>query len=62
MLFGTWGPKIFAYGHQYPWRVLAALLVGALVLDLMFANDRSSGDAGVRGWDSGDGDGGGCGD
>jgi hypothetical protein len=52
LLLGTWGPKIFAYGHQYPRRVLAASLVGALVLDLMFANDRSSGDAG----------GGGCGD
>jgi hypothetical protein len=42
--------------------VFAAALVGAVVLDLIFAKDRSSGDAGVGGWDSGDGDGGGCGD
>jgi hypothetical protein len=42
--------------------VFAAALVGALVLDLMFAEERSSGDAGVGGRDSGDGNGGGCGD
>jgi len=42
--------------------VFAAVLVGLLVLDLMFSKDRSGGDSGVGGWDSGDGDGGGCGD
>jgi len=62
LLFGTWSPRILAYGQQYPWRVFAALLVGALVLDLMFGKGRSRGDAGVVGWDFGDGDGDGCGD
>jgi hypothetical protein len=37
--------------------VFAAPLVGAVVLDLMFANDRSRSDSGVGGWDFGDGDG-----
>jgi hypothetical protein len=60
LLFGTWSPRILAYGQQYPGRVFAALLVGALVLDLMFGKDRSRGDSGVGGWDFGDGDG--CGD
>jgi hypothetical protein len=32
-------------------------------LDMMFRKNRgTSGDAGIGGWDSGDGDGGGCGD
>jgi hypothetical protein len=56
-LFGTWGPQILAYGHQHRWRGFAAMLVGAVVLDLMFANDRSDGDSGVGGWDFGDGNG-----
>ena len=44
LLLGTWG-------------LFAGLLVGAWVLDLMFANGRSGGDAGVGGWDFGDGGG-----
>jgi hypothetical protein len=56
-LLGTWGLQILAHNHQYPRRVFAAPLVGAVVLDLMFANDRSRSDSGVGGWDFGDGDG-----
>ena len=44
---GAWGPRAFAYGRQHPWAVFAAVLAGILVLDLMFATRRSSGDAGV---------------
>jgi hypothetical protein len=60
LLLGSWGPQILAYGRQHPWRVFAAMLVGGVVLDLMFPKDRSRGDAGIGGWDFGDGDG--CGD
>jgi hypothetical protein len=63
LLLGTWGPQLVAYSRQYPWRVFAAVLTGILLLDMMFRKNRgSSGDAGVGGWDFGDGDGGGCGE
>ncbi|MBR1187669.1 hypothetical protein [Bradyrhizobium sp. AUGA SZCCT0160] len=66
LLFGTWGPpiasfgrQVIAYGVQHPWRVFAAMLVMALLTDLMFRN-RPAGD-GIDGFDfgGGDGDGGG---
>jgi hypothetical protein len=62
LLFGTWSPQIIAYSRQYPWRVFAAVLAAILLLDLMFRRNHASsgGDAGIGGWDSGDG--GGCGD
>jgi hypothetical protein len=49
LLFGplllTWGPQIINYVRQYPWRVFAAILVVALLMDLMFRK-RSSRDGG----------------
>jgi hypothetical protein len=66
LLFGTWGPpiasfgrQVIAYSLQHPWRVFAAVLVVALLTDLMFRN-RPAGD-GIDGFDfgGGDGDGGG---
>ena len=70
LLLGIWSPQIiaysrqiFAYGQQYPWRAFAAVLVAILLLDMMFAKNRSSsGGAGsdFSGFDFGDGDG--CGD
>jgi hypothetical protein len=62
LLFGIWSPQLISYRQQHPWRVFAIVLVGILVLDMMFREDRSGGDSGVGGWDLGDGDGGGCGD
>ena len=62
LLFGplllTWGPQIIGYVRQYPCRVFAAVLVFALLMDLMFRK-RSSGDGGdFGGLDfGGDGDG-----
>ena len=63
-LFGTWSPEIIAYSQQYPWRVVAAVLVAILLLDLMFRKRSSSdgGHFGGLGFGDGDGDGGGCGD
>ena len=66
LLFGTWGPpivgfgrQVIAYSVQHPWRVFAAMLVVALLTDIMFRS-RPSGD-GIDGFDfgGGDGDGGG---
>jgi hypothetical protein len=69
LLFGSWSPQIIAYGEHYPWRVFAAVLVAALLLDLMFRTRSSSSDgADISSFDfgvgvgDGDGDGGGCGD
>lgn len=64
LLFGplllTWGPKIIDYVRQYPWRVFAAILVFALLMDLMFRKGSrgSGGDGGeFSGLDfGGDGD------
>jgi hypothetical protein len=63
LLLGTWGPRIIAFTQQHPWRVFAAVLVLVLLLDMLFRNRGTSGDADIGGWDfGGDGDGGGCGD
>lgn len=61
LLFGplllTWGPQIIGYVRQYPWRVFAAVLVFALLMDLMFRKrPRGSGDD-FGGLDFGGGDG-----
>ncbi|MBR1283728.1 hypothetical protein JQ597_16910 [Bradyrhizobium sp. AUGA SZCCT0177] len=62
LLFGTWGSpivsfgrQIVAYGVQHPWRVFAAILIVALLTDMMFRNG-PAGD-GIDGFDFG-GDGG----
>ena len=62
LLFGTWGSpiasfgrQIVAYGVQHPWRVFAAILIVALLTDMMFRN-RPAGN-GIDGLDFG-GDGG----
>ena len=59
-IFGTWGPELMAYGHQYPLRVAtAALGATSLVLTLVFGDLSSSGDGGDSGgFYFGDGDGG----
>jgi hypothetical protein len=64
LLFGplllTWGPQLIGYVRQYPWRVFAAVLVFALLMDLMFRKrSRGSGDGGDFGGlgFGGDGDG-----
>jgi hypothetical protein len=52
LLFGplllTWGPRAIDYVRQYPWRVFAAVLVFALLMDLMFRK-RSQGSGGDGG-------------
>jgi hypothetical protein len=69
LLFGTGVSPLLAYSKQYPWHVLACVLVLAqfaiLVLHMIFGDRRSSHgmDSGdIGGWDFGDSDGGGCGD
>ncbi len=62
LLLGSWGPQIVGYAEQYPWRVFAAVLVGILLIDMLLRQNRgTAGDAGIGGWDVGDGDAG-CGD
>ena len=66
LLFGplllTWGPRALDYASQHPWRLFAAVLAFALLMDLMFSKrsrgngDASAGDFG--GADCGGGDGG----
>lgn len=62
LLLESWSPQFVAYRRQYPWRVFAAgLTVAVVAVQVMFGRPGSSGgDAG--GCDSGDGDGGSCGD
>jgi hypothetical protein len=63
LLLGKWGRQLVASSQQYPWRIFAAVIVGILLLDMMLRKNRgASCDADIGGWDSGDGDGGGCGD
>jgi hypothetical protein len=62
LLFGGWGPQLAAYSLQHPWHIFALALAVFFALDLMFRKNRTSsgGDAGIGGWDDGDGDS--CGD
>ncbi len=59
-IFGTWGPELMAYSHQFPLRVVtAALGATSLVLTPVFGELSSSGDGGESGgFYFGDGDGG----
>jgi hypothetical protein len=65
LLFGplllTWGPRVIEYVREHPWRVCAAILVIALLINLMFGKRSrdSRGDSGDFGGFEfcGDGDG-----
>jgi hypothetical protein len=61
LLLGSWVPQIVDYSHQYPLRVLIAVLSGtSIVLTLMFGRPSwSGGGDDFSGFDFGDNDGGG---